>query len=229
MSSKAGGTSFAGRAACLVVAFAAVACQGEVVDYYPPSGAVGSGGSSSGTGGSGATVNELRRAGYGGGPTGWQGVVIAPGLSSLREEDHNACLPPDVVVRWEIDMSGCTAASLCSPGCTKDTDCPAGGTAVPRCVACTDAANSSESACFPDLPACVLECTEDSQCPSDMACRVDEVGFRVCMFPDVPFTPGCEGYCARSGYGCDDETPCCDGLVCSEDGTCAASPSSPAP
>jgi hypothetical protein len=222
-------------ALCFLSAMASLCCANETIDYVSKqeqggtgTGQTGSSGSSGGAGGypgTGGTVigspREYRRSGYGGGPEGWLGVVLENGMTVSRDEELAACNNDGTVTRTYVDIASCTAATLCSPLCTNDDECPRGGTAAPRCVQCATGGISPWGAmCFSVASACVLECTSSSQCPNGMGCLMDVDGRNVCMFVDAPWSPECPGYCMESGFPCH-SAPCCDGLSCADDGYCA--------
>lgn len=177
------------------------------------------GSTSGGAGSTKSATSGYRRAGYGGGP-GFHGVVGSDGQPTRHDEELAACINGDFVVRSQLDSEACTAGTLCSPMCESDSDCPSGGSAVPRCVQCPTDLPSDDS-CFPADRGCVLECDAlGSECPSGMVCSRDGSGRQICMFPDTPLLAGCDGYCAWEREACGEGAPCCDGLVCTPWGTC---------
>jgi hypothetical protein len=216
------------RALCFMSAMASLCCTGETIEFASDQGGSSSGSSDGGSpnDGSGGNVigspTEYRRSGYGG-VEGWNGVVVQGDALVTRDEEFTACLNDGTVTRTIVDIDACTAATLCSPLCSEDSDCPRGGTAVPRCVECSGT-NALGRFCTPSgTSACVLECALSSECPAEMACLPDNSGKRVCMFADMPWSPKCEGYCAELGGACDDDPQssapsharCCEGLTCS--------------
>ncbi len=231
-------------AASLLVALVGVACQGEVIDYFPPpsesGGAASNAGGSSASGGSttGGGLNGAAAAGtseetivltgvggqfenywpsgYATDLEGFEGVVV-DGEPSYRLTELEHCLEVGGVSRSVVDLATCTAGTMCYPSCADDRTCVRYyGTATPRCVSCAP----DDPGCSSTEPSCVLDCTEDAQCPPYMACMLDSGGRRICMHPDVPFTPECKDSCIQtSGAECGTDKPCCPGLSC-ESGYC---------
>ncbi len=231
-------------AASLLVALAGVACSGEVIEYYPPDatgGAVSAGGGSSASGGAavtggggpgsssgGASEETIVLTGVGGqegmnyNPSGYPkdspdfpGVVV-DGMQSYREADLYGCLMGGGISRSVFDLASCTAGTMCQDSCADDRTCVLyQGTATPRCVSCAP----DDPGCTSTEPSCVLECTEDSQCPYMMACMQDSGGRKICMHPDVPYTPECMDSCTPALQECNEDKPCCRGTTC-KDGYC---------
>jgi hypothetical protein len=210
-----------------------VACGGESIDFSSDAvgqstggqtssgGASSTGATSSGgvsTGGVSTQSSSFTRGGYAGGMP----IVVGTGGTATPNPDAGSgfsCGGPDGGWRYYYDAASCDAGTLCSPACSVDADCPTLDGRATSCIGC-DKSGGGGGDCSPEGPSCALTCGSKEDCPSGMNCLPARGGYTLCMFADVPWAPGCEGYCARGDEKCGDGAPCCDGLTCSPWGTC---------
>ncbi len=178
---------------------------------YASGGATGTAG---GTGTAGSTGEGGYASGGGaayrnGGYAGGTAIVGPDGQELVADHSLYGC---DTFVATSYDTGdACEVASLCTPLCATDSDCPAFENASPVCVASLGG-----------RPACALACSSNADCPSDMVCANDYRLGATCMFPNVRWEPECPGYCAATEQECGAGVPCCDGLVCAPWGECEA-------
>jgi hypothetical protein len=201
-----------------------VACStpidiGSSAKEFSGAGNEGTGGRSSGSNQHADTINvsELRRGGYGGGEN-----VVGPEGQEL--DGHNlglSCQKTSMHMFYHWNENSCRAGSLCvREGCNEDSDCP------------TLEDSNTQASCFEggdEQGYCVNRCVGDADCPQGMICDAESYGGgpKMCMFPDTPWSPGCDGFCmdpiAHDWFEplkCGSDEDCCTGLVCSASGAC---------
>jgi Cys-rich repeat protein len=130
---------------------------------------------------------------------------------AFRCEDATGACPDVVCELWcpngyELDSNGCQTCS-CKPGCTADSECPAGE----RCEALVTECDSSGS-CWTTGGTCVpaeAGCVSDADCASGETCQFE---YEACP----PGAAGCanRGVCVPAVASCRSDADCAAGQVC---------------
>lgn len=162
--------------------------------------------------GQGGVQNPYEKGGYGGRGIGYA-FFVAEGGIGIERNSSDFCTGGDrrPISSWSSET--CRAGTLCSLNCNVDADCAAlDGPLDARC---------SES---PSYRRCLLPCEADSDCLEGMICETDVSAGKSCMFPETPWSPGCDSFCLEEQAAglelCGVDADCCVGLSCSPEGEC---------